>query len=155
MSLLSAVDIESIFKLLFAVLLGGVIGFDREVAHKPAGLRTHMLVCGSSALLVSLGISLDLLYVSEVGNAVIRTDPIRVIGAIFTGISFLGAGTILRNKKGPVEGLTTAASLLFVSTVGIAVGVGAYVVAVAATLVAVLILVVGLRLEKWLDIRHP
>ena len=59
MGLLSATDAESIFKLLMAVFLGGVIGFDREVAHKPAGLRTHMLVCGSAALLVSLGISLD------------------------------------------------------------------------------------------------
>ena len=146
-------DLEIVFQLVLAFLLGGVIGFDRERAHKPAGLRTHMLVAGAAAFLVYLGYAIELYYVDKVGESIIRSDPIRVIGAIITGVSFLGAGTILRTRKGPVEGLTTAASLFFAATIGIAVGVGAYLLAISATVIAVLILVLGLRLENWLGLR--
>ena len=106
---------------------------------------------GTAAFLVVLGQIMDMRYVENVGPEIIRSDPIRVIQTIIKGISFLGAGTILRHKKGPIEGLTTAATLLFAATIGICVGVGAYILAIAATVLVVLIL--GIRIEDGLGIR--
>lgn len=150
---LTVQNLEVIFQLGLAIVLGGVIGFNRERAEKPAGFRTHMLVAGASAFLVVLGGMIDERYISVVGAEVIRSDPVRVLQTIITGISFIGAGTILRHKKGPIEGLTTAATLFFAATIGIAVGVGAYLLAIVATLLVVIILVVGIRIEIWLGIR--
>jgi putative Mg2+ transporter-C (MgtC) family protein len=111
-----------------------VVGLEREFADKPAGLRTHMLVGATSAFLVLMAFravdSLD-------QEAYLRTDPIRIIEAIVVGISFLGAGTILKNVRqgeGDVEGLTTSASILSVAVVGIAVALNNFVLAVAVTL---------------------
>ena len=147
-------NLEILLQLCLAVVLGGVIGFDRERAGKPAGFRTHMLVAGASAFLVVLGEMIDVRYAKAIGDELIRSDPVRVLQTIITGITFLGAGTILRHKKGPVEGLTTAATLLFAATIGIAVGVSAYLPAIVATALVVLILTFGLRIENWLGIRH-
>jgi putative Mg2+ transporter-C (MgtC) family protein len=146
-------NLEVFFQLGLAILLGGAIGLDRERADKPAGFRTHMLVCAAAAMLVLLGQFIDLNYIEVVGTDVIRTDPVRVLQTIITGISFIGAGTILRHKKGPVEGLTTAATLFFSATIGIAVGVGAYPLAIVATVMVVGILVLGVRIENWLGTR--
>lgn len=122
-----------------AMILGGAIGFERENADKPAGLRTHMLVAGAATLLVSLGSAL--VATVEINDAMIRSDPIRIIEAIITGISFLGAGTIMRRRgEDSIEGLTTAASLLFVAGIGIAVGVDQYVLAVGMTVLGLLVL---------------
>ena len=150
---LSMQNLELLFQLGLAILLGGAIGLDRERAEKPAGFRTHMLVAGSSAFLVMLGELIDLRYIGILGEDVIRTDPVRVLQTIITGISFIGAGTILRHKKGPVEGLTTAATLFFAASIGIAVGVGAYLLAIVATVLVVFILVFGIRIEDWLGTR--
>ena len=147
-------DLEVVFQLGLAIVLGGVIGLDRERAGKPAGFRTHMLVAGAAAFLVALGELIDIRYANAVGDELIRSDPVRVLQTIVTGISFLGAGTILRHKKGPIEGLTTAATLLFAATIGIAVGVAAYLLAIVATALVVLILIFGTRVESWLGIRH-
>ena len=154
MQVISLPQLEIAVQLFIAVVLGGIIGFDRERKRKPAGFRTHMLVAGAAAFLVSVGVFVDQHYVSALSDQVIRSDPIRVIGAIITGISFLGAGTIMRTREGPVEGLTTAATLLFAATIGIGVGVGAYLVAVLATFLVVLILKAGIRVENWLGIRE-
>jgi len=109
-------------EILLAMILGGAIGFEREVADKPAGLRTHMLVGGSAALLVVLGSFLLETYNARFTSELIRADPNRIIEAIIVGISFIGAGTIFRSEKGDqVEGLTTAASILFTAGIGIAV----------------------------------
>lgn len=92
------------------MILGGAVGFEREKADKPAGLRTHMLVAGSAALLTGMGrvVILNL----GVDETFIRADPLRIIEAVITGITFLGAGTIIRHRgKDQIEGLTTAASL--------------------------------------------
>lgn len=124
-----------------AMVLGGIIGFERERADKPAGLRTHMFVAGSAALMVGIGEAV--VTFMDVDSSLISTDPIRIIEAIITGISFLGAGTILyRKEKGDVEGLTTAASLLFVAGVGIAVAIHQLVLAVGVTLLALVVLYV-------------
>lgn len=97
-----------------AMILGAAIGFERESADKPAGLRTHMLVTGVAALLVAIGDVVIVHFNLDVTEGVIRTDPIRIIEAIITGVSFLGAGTIIFHRsEEAVEGLTTAASILF------------------------------------------
>ncbi|HEY2921955.1 MAG TPA: MgtC/SapB family protein, partial [Candidatus Binatia bacterium] len=80
-----------------AILLGGIIGIEREVANKPAGFRTHMLVAGAAALLVGLGDALIRRFGASVDSELISSDPIRIVGAVITGISFLGAGTIFRH----------------------------------------------------------
>jgi len=126
-------------QIVLAMVLGGIIGFEREHADKPAGLRTHMFVAGAATLLV--GLSDTVVTSSELPTSMMRSDPIRIIEAIITGISFLGAGTILRRKEqGDVEGLTTAASLLVVAGIGIAVGLAQFVLAIGMTILSVVVL---------------
>jgi len=120
-------------KVAVAMVLAGIIGFERETDGKAAGFRTHMLVGGAAALLVG---SADLLidrFGADAGDAM-RTDPIRVVEAIVAGVSFLGAGTIFVSGQDRVRGLTTAASLLMVAGVGVIVAVEAWIVALSVTL---------------------
>jgi putative Mg2+ transporter-C (MgtC) family protein len=124
-----------------AVLLGGVVGIERERAGKPAGLRTHMLVSLGTAVVViacqDSGMSLDGLS--------------RVIQGMVTGIGFIGAGTILKlNEQREIQGLTTAAGLWMTAAIGVAAGLGILGVAVIGTLVTVLVLV----LEHFIDARR-
>jgi putative Mg2+ transporter-C (MgtC) family protein len=135
-----AMQLEIIGEVALAMLLGGVIGFERELADKPAGFRTQMLVAGAAALLVGLGDALLLRFIVE-GQTSVRADPIRIVEAIVTGISFLGAGTIFRRSRSEqVEGLTTAASILLCAAVGISVALRQFVLAVAVTLLALIVL---------------
>ena len=124
-----------------AMLLGGLIGLEREAASKPAGFRTNMLVAGTAALLVGLSAGL-LRYFSEFSaGETLSADPIRIVHAIVIGISFLGAGTIIRRREGKsIEGLTTAASILLSAAVGIAVALKLYLLAAGTTLLAFLVL---------------
>lgn len=125
----------------FAMLLGGLIGFERELADKPAGLRTHMLVAGTAALFVALGVYIVDDFMETMQPSLVQSDPIRIIEAIVTGISFLGAGTILRDQSNNrVEGLTTAASLLFSAAIGATVGIHQYVLAGGIVLLVLVIL---------------
>ena len=120
-----------------ASLLGALVGLERELAKKNAGLRTHMFVAASAALLISLA---NLIVPQlEIDPALLSLDPIRMIEAIVTGIAFLGAGTIIRQKD-DVEGLTTAASLLFVGAIGITVALSQFVLAIGLTLMSLFIL---------------
>lgn len=131
-------------EMLLAMILGGLIGYEREAADKPAGLRTHMLVAGAAALLTGLGHVLVVQFGVE--ETFIRSDPIRIIEAIITGIAFLGAGTIVRHRgENEVEGLTTAASLLMAAAVGISVALQEFILAGGAT-VLVLVTLRGLKL---------
>ncbi|MBX3011459.1 MAG: MgtC/SapB family protein [Caldilineaceae bacterium] len=133
---------------LLAMALSAVVGIERELADKPAGFRTHMLVGGASALLVSL--SSVIVHSFSVEDSFIQSDPVRVLEAIIAGVSFLGAGTIFRRSdKETTEGLTTAASLLFVAGIGVSVAVGQMVLAVAVTLMALFVL----RGIGWLEER--
>lgn len=149
-------DIEVLFRVVLAMLLGAIIGFEREVADKPAGLRTHMLVGGAAALLVGIGGRVIADYaVFDNSQTAIRADPIRIIQSVIIGVSFLGAGTIIRQRASQqVEGLTTAATLLFGAVIGICAGLGESLLAVVAT-VLVVITVAGLKLfERWLANRE-
>lgn len=124
-----------------AMALGALLGLEREYADKPAGLRTHMIVAGSAALLVSLGEPLIDHFDVTTSGSTIRTDPIRIIEAIITGVSFLGAGTIIyRQSRGIVEGLTTAAALLLSAGVGICVGLEQFTLGIGVTLLSLLTL---------------
>ena len=95
-----------------AMLLGGLIGYERETANKPAGFRTHMMLAGACALLVGLGGAM-LASFTRLHPGVISADPFRLVGGVVTALGFIGAGTIFRPEGQRVEGLTTATSLLF------------------------------------------
>jgi putative Mg2+ transporter-C (MgtC) family protein len=138
-----------------AMLLGALIGLEREFKDKPAGLRTHMLVAGAAALLLSLGDVVTSHFQLELGGQVVQADPIRIMEAVITGVSFLGAGTIIRSRAGgQVEGLTTAASILVAAAVGVCVALSQIVLALGVT-VLVLITLRGLGFaEKWLAQRQ-
>src|SRR3954447_25924512 len=130
------------------LLVGGLIGLERSLHGRPAGFRTHSLVCIASALLMLVTV-----YQSEWMTSVpldaIRTDPTRMAQGIMTGIGFLGAGVIIKEGLS-VRGLTTAASIWITSAIGILVGVGFYVPAVAGTVATLLILSVFRRVEMML-----
>lgn len=124
-----------------AMFLGAAIGFERELADKPAGVRTHMLVAGAAALLVLLGDILVKHFERDFPPGLIRADPIRLVEAIVTGIGFLGAGTIIRNdRRTVVHGLTTAAALLVAAGVGICIALNATLLAVGTTAMVLLTL---------------
>lgn len=130
-----------ITKVVFAMFLGGLIGLERELASKPAGLRTHILVAGAASLLVVLGDVMIMKYSGSSAVSAIRADPIRIMEAIITGISFLGAGTIIfRNRDETVEGLTTAASILFAAAIGITVALQRFILGSVLTVIAIVIL---------------
>jgi putative Mg2+ transporter-C (MgtC) family protein len=133
-----------------AIVLGGCIGFERELAEKPAGLRTHMMMAGAATLLVALGDALLDHFGRDNGSGLVQSDPMRIVGAVVTGASIVAAGGIFR-KAGDdyVEGLTTASSLLLTSAIGIAVALRQFVLAVAC----VVLVVVILRGVKWLEER--
>jgi putative Mg2+ transporter-C (MgtC) family protein len=124
-------------RLLVAMVLGGLIGWQRESAEKPAGFRTHILVCVGATLFT---------LISAVGFFGTGADPARVASNIVVGIGFLGAGTIFRTG-GSVQGLTTAASLWTVAAIGTAVGIGYYTGAVIATVIVVSVLTFFKMLE--------
>ena len=127
--------------------LGAMVGIEREFADKPAGLRTHMLVCASSAALMLLGDAVLHRFQQEAGTS-ISADPLRIIQAIIVGISFLGAGTIVHHGDKRVEGLTTASSILLTSAIGIAVAVHQVLFAFGVACLNVLVLLVVGQAEK-------
>ena len=137
-----AVEAEFIGRLILAAIVGGVIGYERQAHNKSAGLRTHILVSVGSCLIMILSIQI---YAAVQGLT--NADPARLAAQVVSGIGFLGAGSII--KEGPtVNGLTTAASLWVVSGVGLAVGGGYYVVAIATTVLSFLTLTLLGRIEK-------
>jgi putative Mg2+ transporter-C (MgtC) family protein len=142
-------ELEIVARVLVAGLLGAIIGLEREMMAKPAGLRTHLLVGAACALLVQLGEVMLYHFEAFHQNQILRADPIRIIEAIAAGISFIGAGTIIFDRsRGKLEGITTAASILMTAGIGIAVALRAYVTAVALTLLVAVVLHGLGRLER-------
>ncbi len=130
---------EIIAEILIAALLGGIIGFEREQLNKPAGLRTHMLVAAAATLLVGLSDAMLMKFHMQSGSS--QGDPVRIVEAIITGISFLGAGTIFQAKRSEkVHGLTTAASILMSAAIGVAVALKQIFLASAVTVMVFVIL---------------
>jgi putative Mg2+ transporter-C (MgtC) family protein len=139
-------DLSILGDLVFAALLGGAIGWEREVSGKSAGIRTHMLVALAAALFATL------VYVSietYPGVPSLRFDPTRAIEAVATGVGFLGGGIIFVSRhEDKVRGLTTAASVWSTAAVGLAVGMQRYVLAAGTTLLIYLVLRVMARFER-------
>ena len=126
--------LRDVVPLLISTLLGTMVGWERQMGRKPAGLRTHTLVCLGSTLFVLLTRhSIDAFGGGH------NVDPTRIIHGIVTGVGFLGAGTIMR-QEGFVHGLTTAASVWMVAAIGTAVGVHAYALAGIGTALALIVL---------------
>jgi putative Mg2+ transporter-C (MgtC) family protein len=128
-------------KLLLATLLGGAVGLEREMAGKPAGLRTNILICVGAALFTQLSVDIAQIGYSHDGRP--YGDTTRIAAQIVSGIGFLGAGAILHGE-GAVVGLTTAATVWVVAAIGTAVGAGAFIDATGGTALIMLVLV-GLR----------
>src|SRR5262245_51773593 len=129
---------------LMAVLLGGLLGYQRARVGKAAGVRTHMLVALGAAIFV---------LIPRQDNAQ-PSDLSRVLQGIAAGIGFIGAGTIIkRTDEGEIQGLTTAASLWLTAAIGAAAGMGRIILAVVAVVMALVVLEVVLRLEEWFE-RH-
>jgi putative Mg2+ transporter-C (MgtC) family protein len=127
-------QLATLLHVALAMLLGGCLGWERERARRPAGLRTHMLVAGAAALFVASGDTLIAGFDRELKGASVQTDPLRIIEAVIAGVSFLGAGTILRRERSErVEGLTTAASLLATAGIAVCIAISAFVLALGAT----------------------
>jgi putative Mg2+ transporter-C (MgtC) family protein len=136
---ISALRLDLALRLGLAVVLGGAIGLERQIAGKPAGLRTSILIALGSALLMDLSINL--------GRATGQGgDPARLAAQVVTGVGFLGAGTIL-HFQGGVVGLTSAATIWVVMAIGLTVGAGFYIEALGTTVIVVIVLTVLGRLE--------
>ena len=127
-------DIQVIARLFLSVFLTGVIGLERQLHRRTAGLRTHILVGLGSCLIM-----LTSLYVFDIYSNKVPLDPSRIAAGVITGIGFLGAGAIIREPEG-IKGLTTAASLWVVAGIGLAVGCGFYLAAITTMALAFLAL---------------
>lgn len=137
---------EILLRMALAVVIGGVIGFERERREKPAGLRTHMMVALGAATFTLIGF--EVFTASADGqHPQARVDALRVVEGIIGGLGFLGAGTIIQSR-GSVKGLTTAGSLWLTGALGVACGGGHYLIAGAAAGFGILILAVVGWLEK-------
>jgi putative Mg2+ transporter-C (MgtC) family protein len=127
---------ESLIRLILAAILGGAIGIERELKHKPAGLRTNMFICFGAAMFTILSFRFS------------SVSPDRIAANIIPGIGFIGAGSIL-HSRGSVSGLTTAATIFVVASIGMAAGGGEYLPAIFATVV----ILVALNVLGWFERR--
>ncbi len=134
---------EIALRLLLAVILGGLIGFERESHNRPAGFRTHILVCAGSALIMMVS---AYGFTGQIGEGFV-SDPGRIAAGVVTGVGFLGAGTILQ-QRGNIRGLTTAASIWVVSGVGLATGIGFYLGAALTTMFVLVSLMLLRQTER-------
>jgi putative Mg2+ transporter-C (MgtC) family protein len=134
--------LDLLVKLALAVFLGGIIGFEREINGKPAGLRTNILICVGATLLMDLSTRIGLIDGHRIG------DPARIAAQVVSGVGFLGAGTIM-HSQGMVTGLTSAATIWVVAAIGMTVGAGFYIEGVGAGLIVTFVLAGLGGLEHW------
>ncbi|HBA87439.1 MAG TPA: magnesium transporter MgtC [Geobacter sp.] len=137
-------------RLLLASLLGGLIGLEREIHGRPAGFRTHLLVSLGSCLFCITSVEFYRLFGNFSGTVPVGIDPGRIAAQVVTGIGFLGAGAIIR-ERAAIRGLTTAACLWVAAALGIACGVGLFYLAICVTLVALANLLLLKQVEKRLN----
>lgn len=120
-------EVDLVFRLALSVVCGFLIGVERESRGKPAGISTHCFVIGGAALFTFLSLSVD------------PNSPARIAAQVITGVGFLGAGMILKSEEGTITNLTTAAAVWFAAALGMAIGVGWYLIGGIATVYAVLV----------------
>jgi putative Mg2+ transporter-C (MgtC) family protein len=137
---------EMLIRIGVILLLSALVGIDRELKHKPAGIKTHMLVGLGSTIFTLVSLSMFYMFGNEA-----QIDPGRIAAQIVTGIGFLGAGTIIQSR-GTVTGLSTAASLWAVAGIGLATGMGMYLVAGVSTAAIVFIFIITNRIADMLGI---
>jgi putative Mg2+ transporter-C (MgtC) family protein len=143
----SVVDLEMVTKLLLASVLGALIGLEREVHGRPAGFRTHLLVSLGSCLFTIISIDVYRIYGNFSGVGMVGVDPGRIAAQVVSGIGFLGAGAIIR-EKASIRGLTTAACLWVAAAIGLSCGVGMYAPAIVVTLLAFVSLLLLKKVEN-------
>jgi len=141
MDFLSIFDLEALLRVVAAAGVGALLGIERHLHGRAAGLRTNALVCMASALLIVVSRGPALQGLSAEGHFQLNVDPSRMAAGIVTGIGFLGAGAILRLRENFIRGLTTAAEIWFVAAVGVAIGYGEYALAATAAVLALAILI--------------
>lgn len=142
------IDSSVLFRLVLAVLLGGVVGMEREMHGRPAGFRTHIVVCLGAAMMI-VGSEY---YQNHVDPSTVF-DPNRMAAGIITGIGFLGAGAIMREEN-MVRGLTTAGCIWFVAGLGIVIGKGLFPLALWGTLLVFVMLVFFRYVESWMSVEN-
>lgn len=148
LTVIETLRLATLGRLVLAAVLGGVIGMERELSGKPAGLRTVLLICVGATLFTELS-----LHIASLGDdGGFRSDPARLAAQIIPGIGFIGAGAILHGR-GKVTGLTTAATLWTVTAIGIAIGSGAYIEAIGTTAMVLFALLLLAKFEAWVG-RH-
>jgi putative Mg2+ transporter-C (MgtC) family protein len=146
------ITLEAVYRIFWAVLLGGIVGLEREFTQKSAGLRTHILVCMGAAIFTVISIS-DMttnMALAELGSNVqvhINRDPSRIAAQVVSGIGFIGGGAVLRYGSS-VRGITTAASLWLMAGIGMLAGLGYYTLSLVTTLLCFLVLFIVGRLER-------
>jgi putative Mg2+ transporter-C (MgtC) family protein len=144
------VYVDSLIKLLLATILGASIGLERGQHGRPAGIRTHALVCLASTLLIMvtrIG-ALTAMNADLPGNLTFNIDPARMAAGIVMGVGFMGAGANFRIRESLIRGLTTAACIWFVAAIGVVVGFDHYLLAIGAVTIALIILVLLDRVEN-------
>lgn len=143
---------QVIIRIILSIIIGGLVGYNREYKNRPAGFRTHMLVCLGATIAALIQVKVGYFVLEEIAknqamSSILHVDVGRVICQVISGVGFLGAGAIIQTK-GTVKGLTTAASMWAVAGVGIAIGMGFYVISILS---GVSILVVLISLKKFED----
>lgn len=149
-SLVASLKLASLARLVLASILGAAIGLERELAGKPAGLRTTILICVGATMFTDLSLSIAAMVPG--GGGGFRSDPARLAAQIIPGIGFIGAGAIL-HSRGRVTGVTTAATLWVVTAIGIGVGAGEYVQAIGTTVLVLATLLLLGRLDRMIHRR--
>ena len=145
-------DLAILLRIAVAMVFGGLIGIEREMGKHAAGLRTHMLIAGAAALIVGLGDSIAEHFQQERYRDLLQVDPVRLIEAVVACVGFVAAGTILRGSRDDqVSGLTTASSLIMSASIGIAVGIGEYVIAIGVSILCLIVLAVFSRVAKKIE----
>ena len=140
---------EMVIKLVLSAFLGGLIGLEREMHARAAGLRTHILVATGSTLIMMVSNYIFFLFQEHTADSVLRLDPGRIAAMTMSGIGFLGAGTIIQSKE-IVRGLTTAACLWVIAAVGLAVGCGFFLPAIITCMITLVALYLLHYLESFL-----
>ena len=138
----------AVLRLAMAIILGGIIGLEREISARPAGLRTHMMIALAASLLTI--VTFEMLALPSLAAVAEKSDPLRLIEAVTAGVAFLAAGTIF-TSKGQVNGLTTGAGMWLAGAIGLTCGMGQLQLAGMVTLLALLIL----TLVGWMTARLP
>jgi len=145
--------LEAVWRTLLSIVVGFLIGLDRELRNKPAGMRTHILISLAAALFTLITFELHAQFTG--GESGTQTaDPIRIIEAVTAGVAFLAAGAIIQSR-GSVQGLTTGANMWLAGALGVACGAGYYAFALIGTVFALIVLILLAKLEARWSGKHP